>query len=137
VISQVTERGLVVHYPPLQYAVGQIEHDVFLQLAEIPALDADFTDPLGHRVVYADNTGDIQVREQNPRGRSRRAASTITLGLPKLDDGFSGLRWEDTEHVLLDVYDESMPDGALVRCDVRDGACELADDLEGPHLLPR
>jgi hypothetical protein len=39
--------------------------------------------------------------------------------------------------VILDVVDETAPDGALVRCDVRDGACELADKLEGPHLVSR
>jgi hypothetical protein len=135
VISQVSDFGLVVHYPPFQYAVGQIQDGAFLQVGEIAALDADFSDPLGHRIVYADNDGAVRVRERDIRGRSRRTAPTITLRLPTLDDGYSGVRWEDENHVILDVYDESAPDGALVRCDVRDGSCELADELEGPHLL--
>jgi DNA-directed RNA polymerase specialized sigma24 family protein len=137
VIGEVTATALVAFYPPSHYALGQVQDDVFLQSAELAALHADYSDPLGHRIVYADNEGDIHVREINARGRSRRPAGDIRMRLPTLDDGFADLRWEDGDHVLLDVYDESMPDGALVRCDVGDGACELADDLEGPHLLPR
>jgi hypothetical protein len=137
VISEVTAGGLVVHYPPFQYAVGQIEDGVFLQVFERAALVADFSDPLGRRMVYADNTGEIHVRERDLRGRSRRAPPDVRLQLPLLDDGFAAARWEDPDHVLLDVYDESERDGALVRCDVVVGSCEIADDLEGPHLLPR
>jgi hypothetical protein len=135
VISQVSDFGIVVHYPPTQYAVGQIEDGAFLQVGEIAAQQADFTDPLGHRIVYADEDGVIRVRERDVRGRSRRPAATVTLRLPALDGGYEGVRWEDEEHVILDVYDESAPDGALVRCDVGDGSCQLADELEGPHLL--
>jgi len=136
VISQVASSSVVVYYPPIHYAVGQIDDGAFLQVAEFVGRDADFTDPLGHRVVYADDDGAVHVRERDLRGRSRRAAPTVTFRLPALDNGYAGLRWEDEDHVILDVYDESAPDGALVRCDVRDGSCELADELEGPHLLP-
>ena len=136
VVSQVTAHGFVVHYPPVQYAAGQIDDSAFLQVGEIAAIDADYSDPLGLRVVYTDDTGEIHVRDTQFRGRSRRSSSDIMMRLPLLDDGFADLRWEDDQHVLLDVYDETAPNGALVRCDVTDGACELADNLEGPHLLP-
>ena len=137
-IHQVTPFGLVVQYPPFQYAVGQVEHGVFLQVAELAAGNADFSDPLGHRVVFADETGEVHVRERDSRGRrSQRFGPDVRMQLPTLRGGFAGARWEDKHHVLLDVYDASMPDGALVRCDVRTGVCELADDLEGPHLLPQ
>jgi hypothetical protein len=136
VVSQVSSSGVVVFYPPVHYAVGQIQDGAFLQVGEFVGRHADFADPLGHRIVYADDDGSIHVRERDQRGRSRRAAPGVTFRLPALDDGYAGLRWEDDDHVILDVYDESAPDGALVRCDVRDGSCELADELEGPHLLP-
>ncbi|MGY2877001.1 DNA-directed RNA polymerase specialized sigma24 family protein [Marmoricola sp. URHA0025 HA25] len=135
VVSQVTSRGLVVHYPPVQYSVGRLEDGAFLQVAELAARQADFSDPLGLRVVYADDSGEIDVRDLAARGRSRRATGNVRLRLPLLADGFAGVSWEDTNHVILDVYDESAPDGALIRCDVRDGTCEVADELEGPHVL--
>ena len=134
-ISEVTVRGLVVQYPPSQYAVGRLENGAFLQVAELVAREADFSDPLGLRVVFTDDNGEVDVRDLAARGRSRRAPALIRLKLPLLDNGFSGVHWEDDDHVILDVFDESAPDGALVRCDVRDGSCELADELEGPHIL--
>jgi hypothetical protein len=137
VIHQVTARGLVAHYPPFQYALGQVLDGIFLQVSELAALDADFADPRGHRVVYADDEGEIHVREVDVRGRSRRPAQNIRMRLPTIDDGFAGVVWEDSGHVLLDLFDASMPGGSLVRCDVADGTCELADDLQSPHLLPR
>lgn len=135
VVVQATVQGLVVQYPPTQYAVGRLENGAFLQVAELVARDADFSDPLGQRVIFADGNGAIHVRELPTRGRNRRGSVDIRLRLPLLDD-FAGVHWEDTDHVILDVYDASAPDGALVRCDVRDGTCELADQLEGPHVLP-
>ena len=137
VVSQVLKGALVVHDPPFQYAAGRIEDGAFLRVAEIAAVDADFSDPQGHRIVYADTAGEIHVREVTTRGRSRRGDPNIRLQLPTIDDGFSAVVWEDSFHVVLDVSDETAPDGALVRCNVTDGVCELADELEGPHLLPR
>jgi len=135
VISQVTAAGLVVRYPPFQYAVGDLNDGAFRQTAELAARDADFADPLGHRVVYADREGAVYVREGVLRGRSRRGSLSVRLQLPVLADGFSGVRWEDNDHVLLDVADASLPDGALVRCDVDSGACQLAARFDGPHLV--
>lgn len=137
VISQVTARGLVVHYPPFQYAAGQLEHGVFLQVTELAAREAEFSDPQGRRIVYADDAGEIHVREGVVRGRSRRGTPNIRLRLPVLENGYAAARWEDEDHVLLDVIDESVTYGAMVRCDVRDGSCELATRFEGPHLLGR
>jgi hypothetical protein len=137
VVSQVTVRGLVVHYPPLEYAVGRIQDGAFLQVAELAVRKADFSDPLGVRAVHTDEAGEIDVRDFAARGRSRRAGPSVRLRLPALEEGFAAVRWEDDDHVVLDVFDESAPDGALVRCDARDGSCELADELEGPHLLAR
>jgi DNA-directed RNA polymerase specialized sigma24 family protein len=137
VVGQVLAHGLVVRYPPLHFALGRIEDGNFLQVAEIAAVSADFSDPTARRIVYADTDGEIHVREVPTRGRSRRGETNIRLRLPTLDDGFAAARWEDENHVILDVTDETTPDGALVRCDVRDGACELADKLEGPHILAR
>jgi hypothetical protein len=101
----------------------------------LSARDADFADPLGHRVVYADDSGEIHVRERVLHGRARRASSDVRLQLPTLDQGFAAVRWEDDDHVLLDVADASQPHGALVRCDVGTGACELAARFDRPHLL--
>jgi len=87
--------------------------------------------------VYADAEGEIHVREAISRGRSRRGTQDVRLALPALDAGFSAARWEDTDHVLLDVSDASAPDGLLVRCDVQTGACEVAAKFTAPHLLAR
>ena len=61
----------------------------------------------------------------------------------RLHKDFAGLtlnlhaaaRWEDDGHVLLDVSDASLPHGALVRCAVDTGDCELAVRFDGPHLV--
>jgi len=135
VISQVTASGIVVQYLPSHFAVGVLEDDAFLVHDEINARQADFGDPLGRRVVYADTDGEIHVRERPPHGRSRRGSQNVRLQLPVLDQGFTSARWEDDGHVLLDVSDASVPDGALVRCDVGTGACEIAARLDGPHLV--
>jgi hypothetical protein len=57
--------------------------------------------------------------------------------LPALDAGFTTARWEDAEHVLLDVSDASAPAGMLVRCEVQTGVCEVAAKFDAPHLLAR
>jgi DNA-directed RNA polymerase specialized sigma24 family protein len=137
VISQVTAQGIAAQYPPSHYAVGVLEDDAFLVRGEINARQADFGDPHGERVLYADGTGEIHVRERASRGRSRRGSQDVRLGLPALDQGYASVRWEDPDHVLLDVSDASTPDGALVRCEVATGACEIAAALDGPHLLAR
>jgi len=136
-ISDVTAAGVVVQYPPSHFAFGVLQGDTFLVRGEINARQADFGDPLGHRVVYADAEGEIHVREAISRGRSRRGTQDVRLALPALDAGFSAARWEDTDHVLLDVSDASAPDGLLVRCDVQTGACEVAAKFTAPHLLAR
>jgi hypothetical protein len=135
VITQVTAAGIVVQFASSHYAVGVLEGDAFLVRDEINARQADFGDPLGHRVLYADTDGQIHVRESAPRGRSRRGSQDVRLRLPTLDEGFTAARWEDDRHVLLDVADASTDGGALVRCDVTNGRCELAAELDGPHLL--
>lgn len=137
VISQVTAGGVVVQYLPSHFAFGVLEDDAFLVRGELNARQADFSDPLGHRVVYADTDGEIHVREAVSRGRSRRGSQDVRLGLPVLDAGFSAARWEDAEHVLLDVSDASAPAGALVRCEVQTGRCEVAARFSAPHLLAR
>jgi DNA-directed RNA polymerase specialized sigma24 family protein len=137
VISQVTTEGIAAQYPPSHFAVGVLDDDVFLVRGEINAREADFGDPHGERVLYVDDTGEIHVREHSPRGRSRRGSQDIRLGLPALDQGYTSVRWEDPDHVLLDVSDASAPDGALVRCEVATGACAIAATLDGPHLLAR
>jgi hypothetical protein len=135
VISQVTAGGIVARYSSSHFAVGVLEGDTFLVRDELNAREADFGDPLGHRVVYADTAGQIHVRESAPRGRSRRGSQDVRLQLPVLDEGFTSARWEDDTHVLLDVSDASTANGVLVRCDVRSGRCEIAARFDGPHLV--
>jgi DNA-directed RNA polymerase specialized sigma24 family protein len=137
VISDVTTLGIVVQYPPSHFAFGVLQDDLFLVRGEINARQADFSDPLGHRVVYADAGGEIHVREAVSRGRSRRGSQDVRLALPALDAGFTTARWEDAEHVLLDVSDASAPAGMLVRCEVQTGVCEVAAKFDAPHLLAR
>ncbi|RNM12679.1 hypothetical protein [Nocardioides pocheonensis] len=134
-ITQVVGGGLVVRHPPGTFAVGSVVDGTFRPTAVLSARDADFADPLGHRVVYADDSGEIHVRERVQRGRSRRPSPDVRLQLPTLDQGFAAVRWEDDDHLLLDVADASQPHGALVRCDVGTGACELTARLDRPHLL--
>jgi hypothetical protein len=134
-IIQVVPDGLVVRHPPGTFAVGGVVAGIFRPTTVLSARDADFADPLGHRVLSADAAGEIHVRERVLRGRARRASDDVRLQLPTLDGGFAAVRWEDDDHVLLDVSDASQPHGALVRCDVGTGVCELATRFDGPHLL--
>jgi hypothetical protein len=57
--------------------------------------------------------------------------------LPTIGDGFSAVRWEDNDHVLLELSDASVPRGALVRCAVDSGACEIAARFSGPHVVAK
>lgn len=134
-ISQVAPLGIVVHRPPFQYAVGRLDGARFVGTAAVEAKDAEFSDPLGDRVVFADNDGVIHVRELRAPGRSRRGSQDVQLLLPTIANGFSSARWEDADHVLLDVADPSMPDGALIRCAVDTGACEVAVRFDSPHVI--
>lgn len=136
-VSEVTAAGVVLRRPPDRYAVGRIVDGRFVRTDDLAAREAEFADPLGHRVVLADEDGAIHVREIHSRGRSRRGSADVQLSLPPMPDGFSEARWEDDSHVLLDVSDPSAPHGALVRCDVDTGACEIAVVFDGPHLVAR
>lgn len=134
-VDQVTVGGIAALYPPSHFAVGVLEGDTFFVRAELNARQADFADPLGLRVLYADDAGEIRVRDRAQRGRSRRPSPNVRLGLPALGQGYDSVRWEDADHVLLDVSDASLPQGALVRCDVDTGACEVTVRFDGPHLV--
>ena len=59
----------------------------------------------------------------------------MKLQLPTLDEGYASVRWEDADQVLLEVRDEPLRDGGLVRCDADSGACEIAILFDGPHLV--
>jgi hypothetical protein len=135
-VQQVTATELVVFYPPTHFAVGRLEHDAFLVDEDVVATAADFGDPTARRFVYADRTGHVHVGRRAP-GSGRDRSHDLRLRLPRLASGWAGLHWEDDEHVLLDVSDSSMPRGALVRCDVRSGDCEIAARFDGAHLLTR
>lgn len=131
VVHQVTPTDLVVYKFPYDFVVGKLEGDAFLATEEVWANAADFADPRGRRVVYADDAGRIQVG----RRRAREDAHDLRLRLPGLSQGYRAIRWEDEDHVLLDVADGSLPRGGLVRCDARNGACEIVVRFDGPHLL--
>jgi hypothetical protein len=135
VVAQVTGDEIVVHHPPAYFAIGRLRDGDLLVDQEIGAEQADFADPLGKRVVYAED-GQIHVRLLEPYGRSR-SLRDVRLALPVLYVPWSSVRWEDSGHLLLDVADASLPNGALVRCDVQSGACELAARFESEHLLSR
>jgi DNA-directed RNA polymerase specialized sigma24 family protein len=134
VIDRVTATEVVVHHPPFHYAVGDLEAGSFLVTFEIQARSVDFGDPRGRRVLYVDREGEAHVGERATRRRGRGPGGDVRLRLPALDSGFSGARWEDADHVLVDVLDDVVPNGALVRCDVVSGACEIAARFDGPHL---
>lgn len=135
-VQQVTATELVVFYPPTHFAVGRLEHDAFLVDEDVVATAADFGDPTARRFVYADSTGHLHVGRRAP-GSGRDRSHDLRLRLPRLASGWTGLHWEDGHHVLLDVSDSSLPRGALVRCDVASGFCEIAARFDGPHLLSR
>jgi len=137
-IVDVSATGIVVHRPPFLYAVGRVDDaGLFVRGAALTAIDADFADPRGQRAVYAEQTGEIRVRDFGPRGRSRRGGQDVRMLLPTIGDGFSAVRWEDNDHVLLEVADASIPDGALVRCAVDTGTCEIAARFTGPHVIAK
>jgi DNA-directed RNA polymerase specialized sigma24 family protein len=134
-IMQVVADGVVVRRPSGTYAVGSVLDGVFRPVSVLAAKQADFADPFRRRVVYVDDAGEIHVREWAVRGRSRRPQDDVRLRLPTQPTGFAAVRWEDPDHVLLDLADPSVPHGALVRCDVATGGCEVAVRFDGPHLL--
>lgn len=134
-ITQVVSDGVVVRRPTGTYAVGSVQAGAFRATSVLVAKEADFSDPFSRRVVYADDAGEIHVRERALRGRSRRPGQDVSLHVPTQPLGFAAVRWEDPTHVLLDLADPSVPHGALVRCDVGTAACEVAAAFDGPHLL--
>jgi hypothetical protein len=138
-VSEVTPAGVVVRLPLAQYAVGHLDDDgQFVRGDVLTARDAEFADPLGRRAVILDENGEIRVRDIRSRGRSRRGLQDVRMLLPELTAGFAAVSWEDDDHVLLDVSDASVPHGALVRCAVDSGDCELAAVYTGTrHLLAR
>jgi DNA-directed RNA polymerase specialized sigma24 family protein len=136
VVRQVTPTEIVVLYPPNHFAVGRLEAGAFLAEEDLVATAADFADPRGQRIVYADSAGHVHVGRRGA-GTGHTRPHDPRLRLPSLTAGWSGLTWEDDDHVLLDVTDDSMPRGALVRCDVRSRDCEVAVRFDGPHLLAR
>jgi len=134
VVSQVTAGEVVGQYGASHFAAGALKDGTFLVNYEINARGADFADPLGERVVYVDDAGETHVLERRTHGHPR-TPENVRLQLPLLPGGWTHLRWEDADHVLLDVVDDSAPRGALVRCDVHTGGCAVALRFTGPHLL--
>jgi DNA-directed RNA polymerase specialized sigma24 family protein len=128
-------KKLVVQYRPDRFAVGSIGDDSFTAEGYLVATIADFTDPRGRRIVYVGGAGEVHVRRRTP-GFGRDQSHDLRLRLPRLRGGTSGIAWEDDDHVLLEVADSSMPLGALARCDVRTGGCEIAVGFaDAPHRL--
>jgi hypothetical protein len=138
-VREVTAAGVVVGLPLSQYAVGRLDDDGhFVRSDVLTARDAVFSDPAGRRAVVLDDEGEIRVRDIRSRGRSRRGFQDVRMLVPALPSGFAAVSWEDDDHVLLDISDASTPHGALVRCDVDTGDCELAVVFKGTrHLLAR
>lgn len=138
-VLEVTAAGVVVGLPLSQYAVGRLDDEGrFVRSDVLSARDAGFSDPAGRRAVVLDDNGEIRVRDIRSRGRSRRGVQDVRMLLPALPSGFAAVSWEDDDHVLLDLSDASTPHGALVRCDVDTGDCELAVVYRGErHLLAR
>jgi DNA-directed RNA polymerase specialized sigma24 family protein len=136
-VDQVVGEEIVAHEPPYRYTVGVLRDGVFVATNRFRARSVNFSDPLGRRIVYVDEDGETHVRERRSFRRGRAGANDIRLQLPVLDAGFASARWAGTGHVLLDVADDLVPDGALVRCDVVSGACEIAVRFDGPHLVAR
>lgn len=134
-ITQVVSDGLVVRHPSGIYAVGGLVAGIFRPTTVLTVKQADFGDPYNRRIVYADDGGEIRVRDRALRGRSRQPGQDVRLHLPALPGGFTAARWEDPDHVLLDVADASASHGVLVRCDVHTGACEVTTTFTGPHLV--
>lgn len=134
-VRQVRAGEIEVEYPPSHFAVGVLDGNTFLVRDEVNARAADFGDPRGELVLYADDAGRIHVSERASYAGQR--PPRVRLRLPALEDGYSNVRWEDADHVLLDVDDGSLPHGALARCDVSSGACEIAVRFDGPHLVAR
>jgi DNA-directed RNA polymerase specialized sigma24 family protein len=135
VVTKVTAGGIVVQYGSSHFALGDLQGDAFFVRDEINARVADFGDPSGDRVVFTDTNGEVHARKRPFSAASLRDGQDVRLELPVLAESFASARWEDDRHVLLDLSDVSMPDGALVRCDVVSGRCEIAARLDGPHLL--
>lgn len=136
-VADVTAGEVVVHTPPFHFAAGDVEDDRFRMSYQFQARSASFDDPRVRRVVYVDRAGETLVRDRINRRRDRRVGDVVRLRLPELDAGFRGAWWEDSDHVLLDVLDDLVPLGALVRCHVETGACETAARFAGPPVLAR
>lgn len=136
-IVGVTADEVVVHDAPFHFAAGEVAGNRFRTRFQFQARSADFDDPRVRRVVYVDRAGETVVRDRINRRRDRRVGDLVRLRLPALDAGFRGAWWEDNDHVLLDVVDDVVPRGALVRCHVETGRCETAARFAGPHVLAR
>lgn len=133
----VTAAEVVVHDAPFHFAVGEVTGTRFRTRYQFQARSADFDDPRVRRVVYVDRAGETVVRDRINRRRDRRVGDLVRLRLPLLDAGFRGAWWEDKDTVLLDVADDVVPLGALVRCHVETGRCETAARFAGLPVLAR
>jgi len=134
-VHEIAGNDLVVLHRPYHYAVGELSAGTFYATGELAARAVHFGDPLGRRVVFVDAAGETHVRgSQRPRGR-RGVGNDVRLQIPVLDGAFASARFEDTDHVLIDVADDLVPFGALVRCEVTTGACEIALRFDGPHIV--
>ena len=136
-VGEIAVNGIVVEHPRSHYAFGDVRDGAFRRTASFRTHTAYFGDPLGRRLVYVDEAGEIYVRQRVARRGRRFGPNLVRLELPAITAGFAAARWEDTEHVLLDVFDIYLPEGALVRCQVLTGACEIAARLVGPHVVAR
>jgi hypothetical protein len=137
VLAQVVNGHLVVNTGGA-FDVGELHGTNLVYDEEVSGAIADFADPSARRVAQVDATANgserngvwvmkrTDVRDPEPPRPRLRVPTDATI---------VDVRWEDAGHVLVDVSDPTAPNGALVRCDVGTGDCELATRFDGPHLL--
>ncbi len=125
----------VVTQGPEGYDVGRLDGDRLVVTERFDRVGPAFFG-LSGVIVYASDAGELL---------ARRAGDDVRLGLPALD--FPIVHAEDATHIVLEIRAETsgLERDAQVRCDVRDGACEIAgwfdpDDVgvrpaEGPSGL--
>lgn len=121
-----------------EFSVGVARGGTYREREKVQAQLADFGDPRGRRVVYwtADGKGHLTLRTTGPGARHGADDTVLPLGLPAgLEVG--AVLWEGSDRFLVDVTEGSSGTRALVRCDARTGACELAGKLGRRVLLAR
>ena len=134
-ITDVTSNEIVLTSGGAWVSVGTATDGSYKEAERIRSYAADFSDPRARRILFTSRNGDLHIRDRtsgpNPAKHPGKDV-VIDLG-PRTEIALDSILWEDLNHLLVEVSDHSASSTirrALVRCNAKTGACELAVRLD-------